>query len=73
VAVLNRLVAQRYMLAEDAARELNLALTGVLQNNLLPKDALATSFLVRAARASMQAGHSARAPDALGATVVEEE
>ena len=49
-AVLSRLVAQRYMLADDAAREFNAALTGVLQNGLLPKDALAESFLVRTGR-----------------------
>lgn len=48
--VLNRLVAQRYLLPADAQAELNAALTAVLQNNLLPKDALARSFLVRSGR-----------------------
>jgi hypothetical protein len=53
-AVLNRLVAQRYVLPEDAAREFNAALNGVLQNNLLPKDALAETFLVRKARGELR-------------------
>ena len=72
-AVLNRLVAQRYMLPEDATREFNLALSGVLQNNLLPKDALAESLLIRASRASMPSGHPARTLGALGETLVEED
>ena len=50
VDVLNRLVAQRYLLPADAQAELNAALTAVLQNNLLPKDAFARSFLVRSGR-----------------------
>jgi len=53
-AVIDRLVAQRYLLPEDAAREFNAALTGVLQNGLLPKDALAETFLVRSAREEMK-------------------
>ncbi|MEO8754439.1 MAG: hypothetical protein ABI624_17350 [Casimicrobiaceae bacterium] len=50
VAILNRLVAQRYLLPKDASVELNAALAGVLQDNLLPKDALAETFLVRRTR-----------------------
>ncbi len=34
----------------DAQAELNAALTAVLQNSLLPKDALAASFMVRMRR-----------------------
>lgn len=59
VEVLNRLVAQRYLLPADAQAELNAALTGVLQNNLLPKDAFAESLLVRDGRASMLDGAQA--------------
>jgi len=50
VEVLNRLVAQRYLLPADAQAELNAALTAVLQNNLLPKDAFGASFMVRMGR-----------------------
>jgi hypothetical protein len=42
------------MLPEDAAREFNAALAGVLQNGLLPKDALAETLLVREAREEMK-------------------
>ncbi len=49
--VVNRLVAQRYMLPEDATREFNTALSGVLSLGVA-KDALAEAFLMREARAA---------------------
>jgi hypothetical protein len=49
-AVVNRLVAQRYLLPADGAKEFNQALSDMLKNGLLPKDALADKYL--ATRAS---------------------
>lgn len=47
LAVVNRLVAQRYLLPADGAREFNAALSDVLKNGLLPKDALAEKLIAR--------------------------
>ena len=53
--ILNQLVAQRYMRAEDAATELNAALNGVLANGLVPKDGLAEAYMARRMRAKSAA------------------
>jgi len=50
-AVLNRLVAQRYMRAEDAATEFNAALTSVLANGFVAKDGFAEAYMARRVRA----------------------
>jgi hypothetical protein len=45
--VVNDQVAQRYLLPEDGQRIFSQALSDVLKNNLVPKDALAEKFLLR--------------------------